>query len=261
MNQRMKKPLLFFVAALGFGSAQAQCTPDPLYTDSVFGVWPDTVENFKAAFLDQFYSDTLNLIVPLNASEIPADPPYPPVDIDSIQLVSVDGLPAGLTISCLSQTVASCTYLPTQLGCGLIEGTPTVSGTYPLELNVLAWFTIVIVGPIAVSQDITFTGYDIVVNEVNTGIAANVQPGLANVRNMPNPFSSRTTIEWYGGRAGETSVRVFNMVGEELWVQRVQGRSGANKVTFDGADLPAGVYLYKVESGSDTFTGRMALQR
>lgn len=261
MNQRMKKAVLLIITVLGMGSAQAQCTPDPLYADSIFGVWPDTVENFKAAFLNQFYSDTLNLIVPLNAGDIPADPPYPAVDIDSIQLVSVDGLPANLAISCNSQTVASCTYLPTQLGCGLIEGTPTVAGIYPLELNVLAWFTIVIIQPIAVSQAITFTGYEIVVNEINTGLATNAQPGLANVRNMPNPFSSRTYIEWQVGRAGEARVRVFNMVGEELWTQRVQAKAGANKVTFEGGDLPAGVYLYKVESGSDTFTGRMALQR
>jgi len=257
----MKKALLLFVSVLGFGSAQAQCTPDPLYADSVFGVWPDTTEDFRAAFLNQFYSDTLNLIVPLNASDIPADPPYPDVAIDSIQLANVSGLPAGLAISCNSQTVAACTYLPAQLGCGLIEGIPTMAGTYPLELNVVAWFTINIGIPIAVSQDITFGGYELVVNEINTGLATYVLPGLTNVRNMPNPFASKTTIEWQTSRTGEARVRVFNMVGEELWVQRVQAKSGANKVTFDGGDLPAGVYLYKVESGSDTFTGRMALQR
>lgn len=253
----MQKALLLFIGVLGLGSARAQCTPDPLYADSVFGVWPDTTENFNAGYLSQFYSDTLNLIVPGNASEIPSDPPFPPIDIDSIQLVSVDGLPPGLAISCNSQTSASCTYLPTQLGCGLIEGIPTVVGTYPLSLSVLAWFTFII----PTSQAISFSGYEIVVSELNTGIATNAQLGLANVRNMPNPFSSRTTIEWQVGRAGEARVRVFNMVGEELWMQRVQAKAGANKVTFDGGDLPAGVYLYKVESGSDTFTGRMALQR
>ncbi len=259
MILRMKKAILFFFTALGLGSAQAQCTPDPLYTDSVFGVWPDTTENFKAAFLDVFYSDTLNLIAPVDAELI--DPDLPPVDIDSVQLLSLDGLPPGLSVTCNSHTSASCTYLPEQLGCGLIEGTPTATGTFPLLLTVAGWSTINVGIPFPVSQEITFTGYEIVVNEVNTGIAVNFQPGLANVHNVPNPFASRTTIEFQVGRAGDARVRVFNMVGEELWVQQVQAKVGANKVVFEGGELPAGVYLYKVESGSETYTGRMALQR
>ena len=253
----MKKALLLIISLLGLGSAQAQCTPDPLYADSVFGVWPDTTENFNAAFLDQFYSDTLNLIVPNNASAIPADPPYPNFPLDSIQLLSVNGLPPGLAINCNSQTAAACTYLPEQLGCGLIEGIPTVAGTYPIELTVRAYGFFFIV----ISQEITFGGYEIVVNEINTGMVATIQPGLANVRNVPNPFASRTSIEFQVGRTGDAHVQVFNMVGEEVWSQHVQAKAGANKVTFEGGDLPAGVYLYKVGSGSDTFTGRMALQR
>lgn len=253
----MKKTLLvLLLGSIGVG-ASAQCTPDPLYADSVFGVWPDTTENFKAAFLGQFYSDTLNLIVPTNASDIPHDPPYPSITIDSIQMVSVDGLPAGLSVLCNSQTPAACTYLPTQLGCGLIEGTPTTLGTYDLTLNVRVWYTFLF----PVSLDVSFPGYEIVVGEVNTGINTPVIAGLSAVRNVPNPFSSRTSIEFQAGRAGGARVRVFDLVGEEVWNQNVQTKVGANKVVFEGADLPAGVYLYKIESGGDTFTGRMALQR
>lgn len=260
MIVRMRKAILLLMGVLGLGSAQAQCTPDPLYADSVYGVWPDTTENFKAAFLGQFYSDTLNLIVPTMASDIPADPPYPAVAIDSIQLLGVNGLPPGLAISCNSQTSAACTYLPAQLGCGLIEGVPTSVGEYPLELTVKAWFTLPF--PFGVqSQEITFTGYFINVNEVNTGIATTAMPGLANVRNIPNPFTTRTTIEFQVGRPGDARLRVFSLVGEEMWHQTVQAKAGVNKVTFEGGDLPAGVYLYKIECGTDTFTGRMALQR
>lgn len=258
----MKKVILLLAMAFGVASANAQCTPDPLYADSLFGVWPDTVENFKPAYLGQFYSDTLNLIAPANAAEIPFDPPLPDFPLDSIQLTSVSGLPPGLAVVCNSQTAAPCTYLPTQLGCGLIEGTPTALGTYPIELTVEGWSALV-VGPVVlpVSEEYTFTGYEIVVSELNTGISVVVQPGLANVRNVPNPFASRTNIEFQLGRAGEARVQVFNMVGEEVWDQLVQGKVGPNKVIFEGGDLPAGVYLYKVASGSDTYTGRMALQR
>jgi hypothetical protein len=257
----MKKTLLLGLFALVGMGASAQCTPDPLYADSVFGVWPDTTENFRAAFIGQFYSDTLNLIVPANAADIPAVPPYPAIPIDSIQLLGVDGLPAGLSIICNSQTAAECTYLPTQLGCGLIEGIPTVTGTYPLGLTVKAWFTIMIVVPIVQSQTITFSGYKIVVGEAGTGINVPVLPAISNVRNVPNPFSVRTNIEFQAGRSGLARVRVFDLVGEEVWDQTVQTKMGVNRIPFEGADLPAGIYLYKIQSGNDAYTGRMALQR
>jgi hypothetical protein len=41
----------------------------------------------------------------------------------------------------------------------------------------------------------------------------------------------------------------------------VQGKIGANRVNFESGSLPEGVYLYKVQSGKDTFTGRMVLNR
>ncbi|HOY28309.1 MAG TPA: T9SS type A sorting domain-containing protein [Flavobacteriales bacterium] len=257
----MKKLLLLTTFAISGAVASAQCTPDPLYADSVFGVWPDTTENFMPGVVGLLYSDTLNLIVPANASEIPADPPYPPLALDSIQLLSVDGLPPGITVSCNSQTAASCTYLPTQLGCGLIQGTPTTTGTFPIELSVRAWSTINIVVPFPVSQDITFGGYEIVISDNTTAVLSLTNTGLSNVRNIPNPFASRTMIEFNAGKAGEARIRVFNLVGEEMWNEVVETKVGQNRVPFDGAQFPAGVYLYKIESGSNTFTGRMALQR
>ncbi|MBL7940547.1 MAG: T9SS type A sorting domain-containing protein [Flavobacteriales bacterium] len=252
----MKKIFFALVGVLGLTSAHAQCTPDPQFAGEDFGVWPDTIADFAPGIVGQFYSDTLNLMVPALASSIPSTPPYPPFPIDSIQLVSVEGLPPGLSVDCNSQTAGPCTYLPTILGCGLIEGTPTTVGTYPVVLNVLAWFTLI--GP--TSEAASFDGYEIVITS-NTGIASIAPMGLGSVRNVPNPFASRTTIEFQVGRTGDATVRVFNMVGEELWTQRVQAKAGANKVVFEGGELPAGVYLYKVESGSETYTGRMALQR
>ncbi len=256
----MKRTLLYTAFAWASVGASAQCTPDPLYADSVFGVWPDTTENFLPGVLGQFYSDTLNLLVPGNASMIPADPPYPDMALDSIQLLSINGLPPGLVNVCNSQTPATCTYLPDMLGCGLIEGVPTQTGTFPLELNVRAWTTVQIVVPLPVSQDITFSGYEIVISDGTTGISA-MMAGLSAVRNVPNPFTNRTSIEFQTGAAGTARVRVFNMVGDEVWDRTVQVKAGTNKLAFDGSDLPTGVYLYKIQSGGDTFTGRMALQR
>lgn len=255
----MKKLLLISTFTAAGTIASAQCTPNPLYVDSVFGVWPDTTTNFIPGVVGQFYSDTLNLIVPASASDIPADPPYPALSLDSIQLVGVSGLPPGISVLCNSQTSASCTYLPTMLGCGLLEGTPTQAGTFRLTLNVLGWATIPFLG--VQSVPVSFAGYEIVITDVGTGLATHAASGISGVRNVPNPFASRTTIEFSSGRAGSARIRVFNLVGEEMWDEMVQTKAGMNRVLFEGAQLPAGVYLYKIESGGSTYTGRMALQR
>jgi len=60
---------------------------------------------------------------------------------------------------------------------------------------------------------------------------------------------------------GAVKVRVFNLVGEELWMQTVQGKAGLNRVPFESGSMEEGVYLYKVESGKENFTGRMVLYR
>ena len=66
----MKQLVLTLAAAALTTAAAAQCTPDPLYADSVFGVWPDTLENFKPGMVNVFYSDTLNLIIPTDANSL-----------------------------------------------------------------------------------------------------------------------------------------------------------------------------------------------
>jgi hypothetical protein len=177
--------------------------------------------------------------------------------LDSVKFTGITGLPPGLSIACASQTSAPCTYLTSQLGCGVIQGTPTQTGMYPLVLQVTGYTSFF---GTAIPVPYEFTGYSITINEGQS--VMEVKPrGLGTVRNVPNPFATRTAFEFDLAHPQVVNVRVFNLLGEELWKQRVQGKAGANKVPFESGDLQEGVYLYKVESGKDTFTGRMVIHR
>jgi hypothetical protein len=46
-----------------------------------------------------------------------------------------------------------------------------------------------------------------------------------------------------------------------VWREDVSGKPGMNRVGFEPTDLQDGIYLYKVQSGSSAFTGRMVLRR
>lgn len=252
------KHLLLAVSLFGvLGNALAQpCTPNPLYQDSLFGVWPDTTTNFGPGVVGQPYSQTMDLIVPRDGGDI--DPMYAGVMIDSVVFNGVTGLPPGLVVACNSQTPAPCTYITGRLGCGVIQGTPTQTGTFPLTLNVTAYSELLPGVVLPIPYD--FTGYRIIVTGA-TGIADLAPAGLGGVRNVPNPFASRTSIEFLLSRASDTRVRVFNLLGEEVWEQRMQGKAGVNRVPFESGTLQDGVYLFKVETGRETFTGRMVLHR
>ncbi|MCB0790249.1 MAG: T9SS type A sorting domain-containing protein [Flavobacteriales bacterium] len=250
----MRNLLLAFILAGTTIQVAGQCIPNPAYQDSVFGVWPDTLEGFAHANLNVFYSDTLNMKVPSDGGEI--DPQFAGVFIDSVQFNGVSGLPPGLGILCNSQTPAPCTYLTNILGCGLIEGVPTQMGEFPLTFNVTA-FTVVVGQTIGVPYQ--FTGYKIIVDPDNTGIAEVNGPVLDDVHNVPNPFADRTTIEFRLARAGAVHLKVFNLIGEQLREAEMYGKPGVNRMLFNADGLEDGIYLYKLEADRTSFTGRMVL--
>jgi hypothetical protein len=252
----MKHLLLAGSFILAAGAASAQCTPNPLYADSLYGIWPDTTDNFAAGIVGQPYFQQIDVIVPQDAGLV--DPNFSGVLLDSIALTSVNGLPPGLTYGCNSHTSAPCSYITSQQGCAVISGTPTTVGVYELTLVVTAYANL-FGFPVPVDQE--FGGYRIEVTEEEVGILEADVAGLQRVQNVPNPFSTTTTIEFALARAGEVRVRVFSLVGEELWSRTVAGKAGINKVPFERGTLQDGVYLYKVETGRDAYTGRMVLNR
>lgn len=232
--------------------AMAQCSPNQLYADSVYGVWPDTTENFAGGVLNVLYSDTLNILVPTDAGLV--NPDFSGVTIDSVALTGVDNLPPGLSVVCNSQTGAECTFLSSQLGCGLIQGTPTAAGTYEMTINVLAY---ALGGFAQVEQ--SFSGYRITIAEDNSGIAfaSSVKP--LDVRAVPNPAIGNTNFLFNLPRAAKARVQVFNLVGEKLWDRSLAGKQGLNTMAFDASELESGIYLYTVEAGGNTYTSRLVV--
>ncbi len=91
---------------------------------------------------------------------------------------------------------------------------------------------------------------------VATGEAASLAvEGVA-----PNPFSGSTAVRYAVGEAGSVRIAVYDVLGREVAVLvDTEVEAGAHEATFDAAGLGAGVYLYRVEAGSEVTTGRMTL--
>jgi len=88
-----------------------------------------------------------------------------------------------------------------------------------------------------------------------------VQPNQFTVeQNYPNPFNPTTTIRYTLTQSGLVTAKVFNILGEEIStvVNGVES-AGSHEIQFDAANLPSGIYFYRIQNGSFTQTKKMLL--
>jgi len=85
---------------------------------------------------------------------------------------------------------------------------------------------------------------------------------LGFTRNHPNPFREATTIRYSLPQAMHVRLTVYDVLGREVavLVDRRQ-EAGAYDVDFEAGELPAGVYLYRVEMDRLAATKTMLLLR
>ena len=86
-------------------------------------------------------------------------------------------------------------------------------------------------------------------------------PGEFSIRqNYPNPFNPTTLIEFSVPQATYTTLTVYDVLGREIQTL-VNGviKAGNHTAFFDAGDIPSGVYLYTIQSGTFSETKKMML--
>ncbi len=76
----------------------------------------------------------------------------------------------------------------------------------------------------------------------------------------PNPFNPLTVISYQLSALSHVSLKVYDTAGR-LVAMLVEGMQSAGQhcVTFDGSNLPSGVYFYRLAAGQNTAVGKMVL--
>ena len=75
------------------------------------------------------------------------------------------------------------------------------------------------------------------------------KPGeFAVQQNYPNPFNPSTTIEFNLAEASIVTLKVYNVLGQEVstLLNREEMEEGEQAVEFNAANLPSGVYFYRL---------------
>ena len=80
--------------------------------------------------------------------------------------------------------------------------------------------------------------------------------------NYPNPFTHATTIEYALPASGHVHLSIYDVLGREVatLVDDIR-HTGRHAAVFDGASLPSGTYLYRLEAAGQVRTGLMTLMK
>jgi len=81
-------------------------------------------------------------------------------------------------------------------------------------------------------------------------------------QNYPNPFNPSTTISFSIPYRSFVSLKVFDLLGREAALLINENQNGGNhSTTFNAANLPSGIYFYRLQAGSFSETKKLVLQK
>ncbi len=116
------------------------------------------------------------------------------------------------------------------------------------------------IGSVFYIDDLSLSG-----NATSVKDAANIKTFKLN-QNYPNPFNPSTKISWQSPVAGWQSLKVYDILGNEVATLVNEYRPAGNyQVDFnssiDGRNLSSGVYFYQLRVGSFIQTRKMILTK
>jgi hypothetical protein len=129
MKKNMGKILiLLFTASITTIAVAQPCTPMNNFPGNQ-GILPEALSN---AYLDTAYEQIVHFKAPLDTMVL-----FNNIElnfrVDSLRIVGVIGLPAGITYECLN---SSCMINGGEVGCVKMSGQPTEGGVFPLKIAI-----------------------------------------------------------------------------------------------------------------------------
>lgn len=112
--------------------------------------------------------------------------------------------------------------------------------------------------------DITNSEFHVTDLDGSTGngmqVVTEIPKEYSLAQNYPNPFNPTTKINYDLPKAGNVTMRVYDITGREVYtlVNQLQ-QAGSYSVTFNGANFASGIYFYKIQAGNFSQIKRMVL--
>ncbi len=78
-------------------------------------------------------------------------------------------------------------------------------------------------------------------------------------QNYPNPFNPVTNIKYDIPVSANVTIKIYDLLGREIYSVNEFKKAGRHEVEFDGADFASGMYFYSIESNGFKDTKKMVL--
>ena len=79
-------------------------------------------------------------------------------------------------------------------------------------------------------------------------------------QNWPNPFNNSCAIKYSIPKSSQVSLKIFNTLGEEIaTLVNEEKPVGTYELNWNAANLPSGVYFYRLQAGDYVQTRKMIL--
>ncbi|MFH1319662.1 MAG: T9SS type A sorting domain-containing protein [Bacteroidota bacterium] len=263
----MTKKLLYTLMGFTFSVFQitnAQvCSPGPQTTP---GIYPDSIVGLSCGIKNTPYIEILTMVVPTDTVD-----PFCTcgVELDSISLTGIANLPPGLNYTC---DVPSCSWPGGSNGCVLIDGTPTDTGTYDIIAYTKAFVKCKVdigfgCGSPAIFDTASYDVIDFYSIDIASDSTTCTPTGIADIetskfiinKNSPNPFTEKTKIFFNSPAISDVKFIVYNMLGKLVYSENLKAKQGINMIQFYSKDMPAGVYMYSLNSDNHIVTRRMVV--
>lgn len=81
-------------------------------------------------------------------------------------------------------------------------------------------------------------------------------------QNYPNPFNPITKISYSIKEESLVTLKIYDILGKEIATLVNENKAAGNyEIIFNASDLPSGMYIYKIQSGSFTDAKKMLLTK
>ncbi len=95
---------------------------------------------------------------------------------------------------------------------------------------------------------------------IRTDEAGGIRSGTELYQNFPNPFNSRTRIQFYLPGPGPAELEICNVVGQRVaFMKKDFNTGGMHEMTWNADSVPAGLYFYRLRFQSVTLSRKWVI--
>ena len=114
------------------------------------------------------------------------------------------------------------------------------------------------VNPSTGTTPIVLAGSDVTFTTLSLNDLTETPKNFDLLQNYPNPFNPTTTIRFEIREAGFVSLKVYDLLGEEIATLRSEQQSpGVYSVVYDASELSNGMYWYQLKTGNNAEIKKM----